>query len=317
MQNIKNVLVTIDLNDIQKKEIENLMPNATFTYKRPGDVTKNEAQVAEIILGNVYADKIEGSKNLKWLQLFTAGSERFHHVMPKDAILTNATGSYGLGISEYMVGYVLMIMKKLHLYRDNQNKALWKHEGEILSIHGSKTLIIGLGDIGKEFGKRMKDLGSHVIGVKRTLSEKPDYVDELYLSEDIDMLLPKADIVAMALPDTKDTKKTLSKERIETLKENAIIINVGRGTAIDTEALCDAVLERRILGAALDVADPEPLPENHRAWGIENIFITPHISGGFNLKYTREKVASIIVENFKAYAFGKELKNIVNLEVGY
>ncbi|MCL2592608.1 MAG: D-2-hydroxyacid dehydrogenase [Defluviitaleaceae bacterium] len=317
MQAIKNVLVTIDLNELQKKEIENIMPNANFTYKRTNDVLAEEAQLANIILGNVAPSLIEGSTNLKWLQLYTAGSERFHSTIPKDAILTNAVGSYGLGISEYLIGYTLMLMKKLHLYRDNQNKALWRSEGEILSIQGSKTLIIGLGDIGSEFGKRMKALSSYVIGVKRTMTEKPDYVDELYTSEDVDKLLPEADIIALAVPDTQNTKHIISKERLEKLKETAIILNVGRGSAIDTEALCDAVLEGKVLGAALDVTHVEPLPSDHRAWSVENIVITPHISGGFNLKYTRDKAASIIVENFKAYANGEKLQNVVNLEIGY
>ena len=212
---------------------------------------------------------------------------------------------------------LLSIYKKLYLYRDNQNNNLWKDEGEVKSIYGCTALIIGLGDIGGEFAKRIKALGGYTIGVRRSDTNKPEYLDELYLMDKIDELLPRADVVALSLPGTKETYKLFSKERIYKMKKDAVLLNVGRGTAIDTEALCDALEEGRLLGAALDVTAPEPLPKNHRIWNIKNAIITPHISGDYHLKETHERIARIAIHNFECYIKGKELRNVVDFSTGY
>ena len=128
--------------------------------------------------------------NLEWLQLQSAGVGEYVKILPQDIVLTNASGAYGLAISEYMVGVLLELFKKLHIYRDNQLEAKWSYEGQVKSIYNSTALILGVGDIGSEFAKRVKALGAYTIGVKRRNSEKPDYLDELYTMEDLNELLP-------------------------------------------------------------------------------------------------------------------------------
>ena len=122
-----------------------------------------------------------------------------------DTLLTNATGAYGLAISEHMLGMLLELFKKLHLYRDAQHLHQWKSLGRVRSIEGSTVLVLGMGDIGGEFARKVKALGATVIGVRRTDTRKPDYVDELYLTEELDRLLPRADVVAVALPGNGET----------------------------------------------------------------------------------------------------------------
>jgi phosphoglycerate dehydrogenase-like enzyme len=284
MPDFKHVLVLFEMNADERKRLEAIKPDAVYTYSDRETVTQDMIDAAEVILGSAPTAMITAAKKLQWLQMGSAGSDHFQKpgMFPANAVLTNASGGYGLAISEHLMGMLLVIMKKFGLYMASQKAHVWKDEGHVYSVHGSTVVIIGLGNLGGEFGKLAKALGATVIGVKRTAADKPDYVDELYTAEDLDKLLPRADVVCCTLPSTGETAKILSKERIAMLKENAIVLNAGRGTAIDTEALADALLAGKIFGAGLDVTDPEPLPADHRLWDCPNTFITPHISGGHN-----------------------------------
>ena len=115
----------------------------------------------------------------------------------------------------------------------------------------------------------------------------------MYLTEDLDRLLPQADVVAVTLPGTEATRGMLSRERISRMKNGAVLLNVGRGYIVDTEALCDALESGKLAGAGLDVTDPEPLPPEHRLWRIPTAVITPHISGYYHLKETHEHILRI------------------------
>ncbi len=163
----------------------------------------------------------------------------------------------------------------------------------------------------------IKSLGGYTIGVKRRQIEKSSFIDELYLTDKLDELLPEADIVALCLPSTKDTQKLFSKERIRLMKEGSVLLNVGRGVSVDTEALCDALESNHLLGAGLDVIDPEPLPSDHRIWGLQNAVITPHISGWYNLAETYESIFEISVDNLERFLNNEKLFNIIDFNTGY
>ena len=321
----KQVLVLFPFNPEQKKTLEQTASDYRFHYHdftdfNP-DLPENRKLLdeAEIIIGNVSPKVVGRLEHLKWMQLFSAGANAYTeaNTFPEKAVLTNATGAYGLAISEYMLGMTLALQKKLHLYRDNQVQGLWQDEGNISAISGSKTLVIGLGDIGGSFARKMKALGSYTMGVKRHASAKPDYLDALYLSDQLDDCLPQADIIALSLPETDETRQLLDRRRIGLLKPGAIVLNVGRGSAIDTDALCDALEKGGLGGAGLDVTDPEPLPSGHRLWQMRNALITPHVSGGFRLSATQEKISDITINNFKRYLAGKPLHNQVDFKTGY
>lgn len=273
----------------------------------------------DIIIGNLPKEKLNIAKNLKWLQLNSAGADVYvkEGVLPEGVILTNATGAYGLAISEHMLGVLLELLKKLNLYRDNQRENIWKDEGEVRSIYGSTVLVVGLGDIGSEFAKRIKALGGYTIGIRRSDTRKPEFIDELYLMDKLDEVLGRADVVALTLPQTKDTYKLFNKDRLLKMKKGAVLLNVGRGTVIDTDALYEVLQEDYLFGAAIDVTDPEPLPSAHNLWDLKNVIITPHISGDYHLRETHNRIVNIAAENLKAYLKGEELKNIVDLSTGY
>ena len=135
--------------------------------------------------------------------------------------------------------------------------------------------------------------------------------------EELERLLPDMDVVALSLPGNTATRHVLSRERIGLLSSNAIVLNVGRGSAVDTDALSDALYAGKIAGAALDVTDPEPLPADHPLWSAPNALITPHISGGYSLPETLEQIADIFAENLRRFQEGQPLRNVVDMETGY
>ena len=273
---------------------------------------------AEVILGNLDPAFLQYAEELKWLQLNNAGTEGFcDGALPKGVMLTNATGAYGLAISEHMIGVLFELQKKLNLYEKNQREHLWKKEGHVQVIEGSRVLVIGLGDIGTAFARKMKALGCRTTGIKRREGRKPEGVDDLYTLERLDRELPKADIVALSLPGNEDTRHILNEERIALLKKNAVVINVGRGITVDTEALTRALQEGRIAGACLDVTDPEPLPPEHPLWEMENVILTPHVSGGYSLPETLERILTICIENLECYVVKRPLRNLIDFRTGY
>ena len=317
MQTIVTVL--IPTQERHRRLLEASAPDFSFHYSSPEAVTQEELDHTDILIGNPPQGMLHGSPRLQWLQCNSAGVEPFLQpgVLHSKTLLTNATGAYGLAISEHMLGMLLEIFKKLHLYRDAQHQHQWQSLGQVRSIEGSTVLVLGMGDIGGEFARRVKALGAHVIGVRRTDTRCPDYADEVHLTADLDQLLPLADVVAVSLPGTRETAGLLDRRRIALMKEGAVVLNVGRGSIIDTEALCDALESGHLGGAGLDVTDPEPLPAGHRLWDIPNAVITPHISGFYHLPETLERIVRISAANLKADTEGLPLKNLVDFSTGY
>jgi len=319
--NMLNITVLLPFEEEYRTRLRAAAPDAVIRYyDTPADCPESELIDADIVLGNPPTGLLDRMERLKWVQLRMAGTEPYSKpgVLGEDILLTNATGAFGHAISEHMLAATLMLMKKLHLYRDEQNRSQWKDRGTVPSITRSKVLVIGLGDIGGEYAKRMKALGAYVIGVRRADTRKPDFVDELHLSDALDSLIPQADIIALALPNTPATAGIMNRSRLFSMKEGAFLINVGRGNAIDTDALCDLALSGRLGGAALDVTDPEPLPGDHPMWKMENILITPHVSGFFHMRETYENMLSMMIENLALFVSGsRDLRNIVDRTTGY
>lgn len=329
----KQVLVAIPVKKDQAKRLEQAAPGWEFRYRGgtnliytnpeeavPGpDLTKEDVAWADVILGNVPDFFLTGSPKLLWMQTGSAGVESYVRpgVLAENTLLTNATGAYGLAISEHMLGMLLELFKKLELYRDAQKDGQWKSLGAVKAVYGSTVLVLGMGDIGGEFGKRCKALGAKVIGVRRSNRQKPDYADEVHLLEDLDQLLPQADVVAVTLPGTEATRGLMNRERLAKMKEGAVLLNVGRGYIVDTEALCDALESGHLSGAGVDVTEPEPLPADHRLWRIPTALVTPHVSGFYHLEETHQRIVNIFVENLEHFRKGEPLRNQVDFSTGY
>lgn len=314
-----DILVLLPVEQRHKEILEAEASGVPLVYATADTVSREQVQAAKVIIGNPPVDYVTGSANLKWFQSNTAGPDPYlkKGVIPGNAVITNATGAYGLAISEYMLGTLLSMYKKLSLYRDNQKNHKWDKLGSVKSVWNSTVLVLGMGDIGGSFAKLVKGMGAYVIGVRRTDARKPDYVDELHLTQELDQLLPRADVVAMSLPGNSQTTRILNRDRIGKMKDGAVVINVGRGSAIDTDALCEALTSGKLAGAALDVTDPEPLPPSHPLWDVPTAIITPHVSGGWSLPETFERIVRISAQNLGRYLRGEALENVIDRGTGY
>ena len=315
----KNILVLWDLTPAQKQLLEGCASSAQFSYIPEAEVSENDVANANAILGNLPLSLLKAASNLEWLQLNSAGANGYCDpgVLRPETVLTNASGAYGLAISEHMAGMVLVLQKKLDRYYRNQLAHIWRDEGSVRGIWNSRTLVIGMGNIGTEFAKRMHALGSEVVGIRRTLRDKPDCYAEQHTMDALEQELPKADVVALCLPGTDATAQVLNACRLALLKPSAVLINVGRGSLLNHDALAQLLLDHKIGGAALDVTAPEPLPADHPLWDAPNILITPHISGGYHMKETFELILQIAAENLRAYNAGQPLKHQVDRTAGY
>ena len=319
----KNILVCLPTTEAQRTALQAAAPDGNFRFTDTSTVTDANAVWADLILGNVPVSLIRQNDHLEWFQSNSAGPNEYlaEGILPAGCVVTNATGAYGLSISEWMLGMWLGLQKDLFLYRDRQNEHRWAPTGHsVLSIYGSRVLCVGMGDIGSNFARRAHALGAEVVGVRRTVPPDapcPDYCLRVVAQSDLDKELPEADLIALSLPGTPETDNLFEAARLARCKRGAILLNVGRGTTVDSDALAEAVHSGQLFGAGLDVTAPEPLPSDHPLWAEPNVIITPHVSGKFSLPKTLENIADIFIHNLTLYAAGKPLDNQVSRSTQY
>lgn len=317
---MKTVLCMLPVEQRHKEKLERAGgAECSFVYVGEHGATAENVAAANIILGMPEPELINASENLELLQLNIAGADRYVKpgVLAPKTKLTNSTGAYSKAVAEHGAAMLFMLQKKLHLYRDAQGKHKWTDFGTVTSITDATVVVVGLGDIGCHFATIVKALGARVIGVKRRASAKPDCVDELYTMEKLDEVLPRADVVFSVLPGTPATTHLYTAERFDLMKPTAIFINCGRGASVENSVLYDAVKNGKIASAAIDVSEVEPLPPDSPLWSLDNLVITPHVSGYYHLPYTFERIVDIAAENLGRFMRGEELMNIVDFTTGY
>ena len=165
--------------------------------------------------------------------------------------------------------------------------------------------------MGGDFAKLCQGLGAKTIGLKRTVSGPVEGFDQVQAMDQLDALLPQADVVALALPHSPQTAGLMDARRIALMKDDAVLISAGRGTVLDQDALVKAMTAGKLWGAALDVTDPEPLPPDSPLWNVPNLLLTPHVAGGMRLEITRRKCVEMAQENLRRYLAGEQLENLV------
>ena len=271
---------------------------------------------ATAVIGNIAPEECAQCPKLEWLQTWSAGVDKYQRpgILQPGSMLTNATGAYGQSVSEHMFAMMWAIMKNLHIYAASNPNAMWQDAGRTISPNGKTALIIGTGDIGSHFARLCKNVGMTTIGIRRNPAVEAPGVDHMVGFDSLDDVLQYADVIAMCVPSTPATRHLLNAERIASLKPDSIIINAGRGNAIESQALADALAEGRIRGAALDVTEPEPLPEESPLWNEPRCLITPHVAGGNHLEITERRIISIALGNVRCYANGQSLDNRMPLK---
>lgn len=312
---MKKIYTFIPLKTEHKKILESSSSNCEFIHLGLIKPTLEQVKDANVIIGNIPVDILKNIPDLEFVQLNSAGTNGYadNPDFPKNAALANASGAYGVAISECILAGILTLMKHIPSYIKNQSNHEWKDEGSVKSIYGSNILVLGLGDIGKEFSKRAYTMGAHITGIKRNVKDKPEYIDKLCTMDSLYDELEKADIIVSSLPGSKSTYHLLDEKALNYVKKQPIFVNVGRGTLIDSCVLEKALKENIFSGAYIDVTDPEPLPKESNLWNINNLIITPHVTGGYHLEETLNRIVQISATNIKNHCEGKEIINRVKI----
>ena len=309
MEKIINALV---LSPEQKEAFLAAAPGVEQVFLRDSDNTAADLEGATVLLGNPSVAAVrEGGTSLRWMHTRSAGADQYmpEGVLPAGAVLSSSVGAYGISVSEHMFAMLMALMKRLPDYRDNQNAEIWKRTGTAKTLRGAKVLIGGAGDIGSSFALLCKAFGAETLGIRRNVNKPAPGIDSMHSMDELDDLLAECDVAALVFPRSPETDGLMSYERIKRMKPDAILINAGRGTAVDCEALAHALSEGHLFGAALDVTDPEPLPAGHPLWKEKRALITPHVAGGNSLEITAVKIAEIALENLRLYLDGQPVKN--------
>ena len=282
--------------------------------------TDKQLADCEILFGNAGATTVRRMPNVKWIHAQTAGVESYldpNMGLSDEVLLTNSSGAYGIPIAEHMLTFSLMLLRNAGTYLSQQREHIWRNAGTVRCMRNCQVTVVGLGDIGGRYAYLCNAMGAMVNGVVRSPRVNiPSYVEKLYTVEHLDEAIQHADIVALALPGTSETTGLLSRERLLNMKKGALVINIGRGSAIDQNALIELLQSGHIGGAALDVTTPEPLPAENPLWDMSNVIITPHISHG-----GRENTSDFVVDKFvrylKDYINGRAFERVVDRGAGY
>lgn len=319
---MKKILAAMPFTEEDQVKLQSIAPDCAFVFKPLSDVTEEDVQDVDAILGNVEPGIVAKATRLQWLQTNSVGAAQYcaDGVLPKDAILSCARGAYDTSVSEWLMTVSFMLSRKMDLYMHNQMEHTWRMEGGVSSLEDSTTLILGLGSIGHSYAKKMKALGSYVIGVTRHAhAEKAAYVDEMYTIDQLDALLPRADFVVMILPGTKENTNLMDARRLGLMKPSAFLINAGRGNSVNSLDLNEALHAGTIAGAALDVTEPEPLPADHPLWDAPRCIICPHVAGKFFLPKTFRNIVKLTEENLTHFLAGDlaGIQNKVKRDLGY
>jgi len=258
----------------------------------------------------------EIAPNLKWIHCTAAGVE---HMFPfnwaYDGLkITNSSGVHAKKAGEFGLMSVLMLQNHIPKIVTNQkNKDFISTFGN--PIAGKNIVLIGTGSLGSSMAKLVAPLGANIIGVNKK-GKSVEGCSKIITIDKLDSVLPIADILYLALPETPETKNLIDKRRLDLLKSTCGIVNIGRQSALDYEVLCDKLENNDLAGAILDVFNPEPIDKNSRLWNTKNLIITPHVSSDDNGNYVKLTL-ELFVKNLKFFIKKKELTNQIDKELGY
>ena len=279
----------------------------------------NDIKNADCVYGEVPLELFKHATRLRWIQCYAAGPpSSFYHqaLVDSDVVVTNFKGVYHDSVGHHAVGLLLVLARGLHTCLAQQSRREWKPLKAAVHLPDSTVLIIGVGSIGSEVARLCKYFGTTTIGLDPSLTEKPDYLDQLYPSQKLNDLLPRADFVVLTTPDTPSTRKMITTARLNLMKSTAFLINVGRGSCVVLEDLVQALRSGKIAGAGLDVFETEPLPTEHPLWTLPNAILTPHIAA-YDAPYIEERKTQILLTNCERFAHGEPLMNVVNKQNRY
>jgi phosphoglycerate dehydrogenase-like enzyme len=268
-------------------------------------------------------DQLALAAKLKWIHSASAGVGQlaYPELIASGIAVTNASGVFSVPMAEHTMGLLLALARNFpDTVRQQEQKIwsqqlLWDKPQHLTELNGTTLVIVGFGSIGREIAKRASAFDTKVIGVTRSGKGDATHAQRIISAEHLDEVLPEADFLVLATPETGETKHLIHEKRLALMKRTARIINLGRGSAIDESALARALERGELGGAALDVATEEPLPAESPLWTAPNLFITPHTSAVSSRLWQRE--TDLLVQLLERWFDGRELFNRVDLTKGY
>lgn len=265
---------------------------------------------------------LEPPARLRWIHSGAAGVASLLHpeLVERDVVLTNSAGIHAPAMAETVLGMILHFFRGLDHAVRAQHARAWRVDiyealdSGVREVGGATLGIIGYGGIGRALAQRARALGMHILATRRT--PRPDDGPEVLHGDDAsERLLRESDVVAICVPSTSDTRGMIGAAQLAQMKQDAILINVGRGDVVDEDALVRALQQGRLRGAALDVFAQEPLPPDSPLWTLNNVLITPHVSATSPRYWEREM--ELMLFNLRAYLAGEPLHNRVDIAAGY
>jgi len=295
-------------------ELDARLADYDVKYAATPEAEREYVADAEIVTGvGLSEDLLDRASELELFACAFAGVDH----LPMDALrdrgvaVTNAAGIHAPGIAEQVLGYVLTFARNLHEGIRRSDRGEWRHYGAHGELTDSTVTIVGLGAIGTAVAERLDGFGAHTVSVRYT-PEKGGPTDEVIGFDPADLhdAFARTDYLVLACPLTDTTRGLIGPEEFETLAPESVLVNVARGGVVNTNALVAELKREGIRGAALDVTKPEPLPDDHDLWTLENCIVTPHNAGHTPRHW--ERLADILEENTRRLESGAELKNRVD-----
>jgi phosphoglycerate dehydrogenase-like enzyme len=313
LKQIKGVDPSVKVTDASALAAADRQGDAEATKKLDGLLAE-----ADILVGFITPhDLTRRAPKLKWVQMMSAGVDSLigSEIWQSDITITGVSGIHATPISEYVLGTMLMFAKQSAQSLRMQQQRQWRRFTPQL-LRGQTVGIIGLGHIGREVARLAKAFGMKVLAVDELKGTRPARnVDEMIAVNRLTRLLAESDYVVSCVPLTPKTSKMVGVKELKAMKRTAYLINISRGGIIDEDALIQALDDKLIAGAGLDVTVKEPLPTDSRLWEFDNVMLTPHISGGQE-NYLALGMA-LFCENLKRYIKGKKLMNLIIRKRGY
>jgi phosphoglycerate dehydrogenase-like enzyme/glyoxylase-like metal-dependent hydrolase (beta-lactamase superfamily II) len=291
-------------------------------YDDAGDALDDIAD-ADALIGTATAELLAAGERLRWVQVGSAGVERYL-VIPElasgEVLLTNGQKLASEVIGEHVMALALGLARGLNRAATAKEDGEWQryeigNNAPLTRLRGKTLLVVGLGGIGTEVARLADGAGMRVTAIRNSRREGPPFVDRVGLGEDLPAYVADADVVVNCLPLTDDTRGLFDTELFALMKPTAFFINVGRGGTVVTADLIAALQEGTIAGAGLDVTDPEPLPDGHPLWKAPNLLITPHFAAWSD--QDRELRWLLYRENLRRFVAGERLLSVVDPERGY
>src|SRR5260221_4047495 len=278
----------------------------------------------DIFIGySLRANQLLDAKKLKWIHSTAAGVAQLMYLELRDSgiVVTNPSGIFSVPMAEHTMGLLVALARNFPdsvRYQDNSHwgqQDLWDKPQRLTELNGQLLLIVGYGSIGRELARRAQAFDIRVWGVTRSGKGDATYAEEILPSTQLDEVLPQADYLVVAAPETQETAHLMSAARIAKMKRGARLINVGRGSLLDETALLGALESGALSSAALDVTGTEPLPPDSPLWKAPNLFITPHTSAVSDRLWIRQ--ADTLLQLLERWFDGRKLFNQVDFTRGY